>query len=453
LISRREVGVERKGVLLVIDARTGAVEDGRPVREYDVQRRLLDADVVDRTDVERHWLAARVADRLGMPAGLTVLAALRLPRYRAVYCDSELYGILLSALVWLTRRRTAVFFLAHWPTRRAKAVVLGRLGAHRGTAGIFVHASALIDRLTAMGVPPAKLHLLPIAVDTTFWSPRGAQWDGPDYFSSAGVELRDYPTLVSALRGLPDVHARVAASSPYSRHGNTLDGQDAPPNLERVDCDTVGLRDVYETSLFVVVPVVESEIGAGLTTIAEAMSMGKAVITSRAEGQADTLAISGPTSAAHRNARPPEVWCAPPDWPWRIQTSPDPPACTSLPVTLDACATRCATWWTTRWWQRRWAAAAAALRAGPGGGALRGSDRRGDPRRTRSRTPPGPTDDGRRPERDRHGLGRRSVSSAPRLSVVIPAPGAVCHRAVPGRAVSPGAGRRGGGRRRRQRVH
>jgi glycosyltransferase involved in cell wall biosynthesis len=164
------------------------------------------------------------------------------------------------------------------------------LGAHRGTAGIFVHASALIDRLSAMGVPPAKLHLLPIGVDTSFWSPRGVQWDGSDYISSAGVELRDYPTLISALRDLPDVHARVAASSPYSRHGNTLDGQSLPANLERVDCDTVGLRDVYECSLFVVVPVVESEIGAGLTTIAEAMSMGKAVITARAEGQADTLA-------------------------------------------------------------------------------------------------------------------------------------------------------------------
>ena len=282
--------MKRKDVLLVIDAVTGAAEDGRPTREYDVQRRALGADVIDRTDVERHWLASRVAHRLGTPAALTVLAALRLPKYRAVYCDSELYGILLSALVWVTRRRTAVFFLAHWPTRRSKALVLGRLGAHRGTAGIFVHASALIDRLTAMGVPPAKLHLLPIAVDTAFWSPRGATWDGPDYFSSAGVELRDYPTLISALRDLPDVHARVAASSPYSRHGNTLDGQDAPANLERVDCDTVGLRDVYESSLFVVVPVVESEIGAGLTTIAEAMSMGKAVITSRAEGQADTLA-------------------------------------------------------------------------------------------------------------------------------------------------------------------
>jgi glycosyltransferase involved in cell wall biosynthesis len=279
-----------KRVLLVIDADTRAPEVGRPVREYVVQRRLLDAHVVDRGDVAAHRLSSWVARRWGVPAGLTILAALRLPRCRAVYCDSEFYGIVLALLVRLTPLRTRIYFLAHHPTRPAKAWVLGRLGAHRGVAGIFVHASSLVDRLTAMGVPAAKVHLLPIAVDTTFWSPRGVQWSGPDYLSCAGVELRDYPTLVQAMRELPQVHARVAASSPYSRHGNSLDGLDLPPNLERVDCDTAGLRDVYEGSLFVVVPVVESEIGAGLTTIAEAMSMGKAVITSRAEGQSDTVA-------------------------------------------------------------------------------------------------------------------------------------------------------------------
>jgi len=278
-----------KRVLLVIDADTRALEGDRPIREYVVQRRLLDAQVVDRGDVATHRLSSWVARRWGMPAGLTVLAALRLPRCRAVYCDSEFYGIVLGLLVRCTPLRTKVYFLAHHPTRRSKAWALGRLGAHRGVAGIFVHASSLVDRLTAMGVPAEKVHLLPIAVDTDFWSARGATWSGPEYLSCAGVELRDYPTLVEAMRGLPEVHARVAASSPYSRHGNSLDGLQLPANVERVECDTSGLRDVYECSLFVVVPVVDSEIGAGLTTIAEAMAMGKAVITSRAEGQSDTV--------------------------------------------------------------------------------------------------------------------------------------------------------------------
>jgi len=276
-------------VLLVIDADTRAPRESFPVREYDVQRRLLDADVIDRNDVAAHWLASRVGRRFGTPAGLMVLASMRLRRYRAVYCDSEMYGIVLSLLVKLTPLRTAVFFLAHWPTRRTKAFVLCTLRAHRGTAGVFVHTSALVERLTATGVPRDKVHLLPIAVDTDFWSPQGARSSASDFVSSAGVELRDYATLATALRGLPEVRARVAASSPYSRHGNSIDGLELPSNFERVHCDTLGLRDEYESSLFVVVPVVESEIGAGLTTIAEAMSMGKAVITSRAEGQSDTL--------------------------------------------------------------------------------------------------------------------------------------------------------------------
>lgn len=280
--------MRRGDVLLVVDADTRSGVRG-PVREYEVQRRLLDADVLDRRDVTNHWLASRLAARAGNGAGLTLLAALRLRRYRAVYCDSEYAGILLSLLVLLTPLRTRVCFLAHWPTRKAKSVVLGRLRAHRGTSAIVVHSSSLVDRLCALGVPRDKIHLLPIAVDTRFWSPPAGVAVAPATVSSAGVEMRDYPTLVAAAEADPGVDYLVAAASPYSRHGNSLDGLDLPANLHRVDCDTPGLRTLYAGSAFVVVPVRETEIGAGLTTIAEAMAMGKAVITSRVEGQSDTI--------------------------------------------------------------------------------------------------------------------------------------------------------------------
>ena len=275
-------------VLLVIDADTHRSRPG-PAREYDVLRQRLQADVVDRSDIARSPVARVVQRRFGTPAALTLLAARRMWRYGTVYCDSEFYGLLLSLLVRLSPLRTRVFFLAHWPTRSFKVLLLGRLRAHRGSAGILVHATSLQERLVALGVPAAKVHVMPIAVDVDFWSPHGYQWEGPAYVSSAGVELRDYPTLVQALRSLPDVRARLAASSPYSRHGNSLDGLELPANVERVDCDTLGLRDVYEGSALVVVSLFDSEIGAGLTTIAEAMAMGKAVVTSRAVGQSDTV--------------------------------------------------------------------------------------------------------------------------------------------------------------------
>lgn len=282
--------LERRSVLLVVDGRTRAPQDGqRPDHAFEMLRARLDADVLDRDDVEAHWLAAKAAHRLGWPAGLTLLAALRARRYRVVHCDAESYGIILSLLVAWTPLRTSVLFVGHWPTRRAKSFLLGTLRAHRGAAGIIVQSSAVRRRLLALGVPARKVHEVPLAVDTSFWSPGRAVWHGPRYVASAGVELRDYPTMVSAMRALPQAAARVAAASAYSRHGNSLDGLDLPANVERVECTTAELRDLYDTSEFVVVPLVENETSAGLTTIVEAMSMGKAVICTRTEGQSEAV--------------------------------------------------------------------------------------------------------------------------------------------------------------------
>jgi glycosyltransferase involved in cell wall biosynthesis len=49
-------------------------------------------------------------------------------------------------------------------------------------------------------------------------------------------------------------------------------------------------RDMYAASAFVVMPLVEVDFQAGITTILEAMAMGRAVICSRVAGQTDTVA-------------------------------------------------------------------------------------------------------------------------------------------------------------------
>ena len=276
-------------ILLVINAETRAARTGRPKREFDVLRERLDADVIDRDDVRRHWFGRHVAAYVGMPAALALLAAVRIRRYRAVHCDAESHGILLSLLIAWTPLRTRVSFVGHWPTTRRMVLALKYLRAHHGATAILVNTSEVLRKLVQSGVPSGKLHLIPIAVDTSFWSPSGATWQGPDYICSAGVEVRDYPTLVAAAGLVPEALVRIAASSPYSRHRNSLDGLALPANVERVDCSTEGLRDLYETCAFVVVPLNDSDSAAGLTSISEAMSMGKAVICSRARGQSDSI--------------------------------------------------------------------------------------------------------------------------------------------------------------------
>ena len=284
-------GRSAAATLLVIDAHVRAPRHGRALRDYDVLHDVTGADVVDRDDVAGHLLARTVARLLGRPAGLALLAAVRAPRYDAVYCDAESYGLLLGLLAVLLRWRTRVTVLMHMPRHPAKRMLLRTFGAHRGMAAIVVNGSAVRDELhQQLGVPSAKIHIVPMAVDVDFWSDeRAARGSRPPCVASAGQEFRDYPTLVAAARPL-DVQVRIAAGSPYSTRPDTLSGLDLPPNVEQVRCDTPGLRDVYAGSALVVVPLSDVVSVAGVTTIVEAMAMGKCVVTTRSLGQADTVA-------------------------------------------------------------------------------------------------------------------------------------------------------------------
>ena len=52
----------------------------------------------------------------------------------------------------------------------------------------------------------------------------------PRMICSAGLEWRDYPTLIEAVTGM-DVEVRLAAASPWSKHRNETENRDLPPNV------------------------------------------------------------------------------------------------------------------------------------------------------------------------------------------------------------------------------
>ena len=105
---------------------------------------------------------------------------------------------------------------------------------------------------------------------------------------AVGLERRDYPTLITAVEGI-DVDVVVAAASPWSKQRSTAHGVELPPNVIVEPFDQHGLRDLYRSAAFVVVPLQETDFQAGITTILEAMSMGRAVVCSRTSGQTDTI--------------------------------------------------------------------------------------------------------------------------------------------------------------------
>jgi glycosyltransferase involved in cell wall biosynthesis len=86
-----------------------------------------------------------------------------------------------------------------------------------------------------------------------------------------------------------DVEVVLAAASPWSKRSSQLDGATLPSNVRIEQLDLHQLRQLYADASLVVVPLVETDFQAGVTTILEAMSMAKAVVCTRTVGQSDII--------------------------------------------------------------------------------------------------------------------------------------------------------------------
>lgn len=110
---------------------------------------------------------------------------------------------------------------------------------------------------------------------------------------SVGLEFRDYPTLMKAVKGL-DVHVVVAAGSPWSKREDSTAGEEIPKNVTVRRFTQYDLRQVYGDCNFMVMPLYNVDFQAGVTAILEAMAMSKAVICSQTPGQTDVV-VEGET--------------------------------------------------------------------------------------------------------------------------------------------------------------
>ena len=150
----------------------------------------------------------------------------------------------------------------------------------------------LIEQL---GFPSDRVYLVRHFVDQLFYSPRAAE---EDTICSVGAEMRDYTTLIEAMRGtglrchIAADHVRVPGRIRLAADRRV------PANAFAIPADakvTIGrktlpeLRDLYARSRFVVVPLLPSESDNGVTVILEALAMGKPVICSRTHGQVDVV--------------------------------------------------------------------------------------------------------------------------------------------------------------------
>ena len=144
------------------------------------------------------------------------------------------------------------------------------------------------------GIAPEKVFTLLNPVDTVFFDPKLCEpSDEADsgYIFSCGLENRDYTTLVKAAEA-SDLKFVVQATGYFEEN---LDALDRLENLElrqeRVSFER--LRQMYQNSAFVVVPLNPVDYAAGVNGILEAMAMGKAVIAMQSPGLKEYIEVEG----------------------------------------------------------------------------------------------------------------------------------------------------------------
>jgi len=247
---------------------------------------ILDYNAVDRETAPAIQLARKCG---GRDAALAALAFSRRKNYDAIFSNGENVGVPLALMMAGWPQGVGHVTIGHRLSTGKKQIFFQFLKAQRRLDKIFVYAQSQYDwGLDRLRIAPEKLALIPFHADDHFYHPLSTPVN-PNQICSAGLEWRDYPTLIEAVVSMPDLSVKLAAASPWSKHEDQTAGRALPPNVDARRYDYDALRSLYAESSFVVVPLRETDFQAGVTTILEAMAMGRAVIATRTTGQTDVI--------------------------------------------------------------------------------------------------------------------------------------------------------------------
>ncbi|MBK9055161.1 MAG: glycosyltransferase family 4 protein [Chloroflexi bacterium] len=279
----------------------------RPRADYMLMAETFNADLLDydRARPQAGWFG-RLLEKLGGPNLMLAWVCFRLnPRYRVIFTDGEQVGIFLalfSKFLGWGRGRARHLMIVHILSVGKKMLFFDWLRVHSHIDTFFCYSTWQQQFIQQRWhIPPERVVFTPFMVDSHFFNPAAlpnAPITNPPITTtpticSVGLEFRDYPTLMDAVRGL-DVHVIIAAGSPWSKRSDSTADQSIPPNVTVRRFSQHELRQVYADSRFVVMPLYNVNFQAGVTAILEGMAMGKAIICTRTPGQTDVV-VEGET--------------------------------------------------------------------------------------------------------------------------------------------------------------
>jgi len=272
------------------------IEAGKhPRADYFALAQELNADIASFASINNYpGIAARaMALLLGKRLALAIAGFLESRRYKLIFVSGEDIAIPLCAMLRLRRNRPEVITIAHRLTPLKKRIPWILLDLQQTISKAVVYSKTQREfAVSNLLLPEQKVIQIPFQADHLFFKPNPAIAE-KHQICSAGLEWRDYPTLIEAVRNL-DVSVKIAAASLWSKHRDETRRRRLPPNVEARPYKYPELRTLYAESKIVVVPLYETDFQAGITTVLEAMAMAKPVIVSRTSGQTDTI-VDGET--------------------------------------------------------------------------------------------------------------------------------------------------------------
>jgi glycosyltransferase involved in cell wall biosynthesis len=279
----------------------------RPLADYIAMARTFEADLLDYNAARRRTGATgRLLEKIGGANLMLAWACFQQRRrYRVLFTDGEQVGIPLALMMKAAglprvaqRGRPHHLMIGHNLAVGKKKPFFDWAGVQSHIDHIFVYATwqkQFAEERWPM--KPEQVVFTPFMVDHHFFSMAElvrteALWQleaqSKPIICSVGLEFRDYPTLLTAVRGL-DVQVVIAAASPWSRRSDSTAGREIPANVLVRRFTQYQLRHLYALSAFMVMPLYNVNFQAGVTAILEAMAMEKAVLCSRTPGQTDVI--------------------------------------------------------------------------------------------------------------------------------------------------------------------
>ena len=263
-----------------------------PRSEFHVFAELYNTDLVTFEDIVEGGVLARNLARFGRRVPAVAIAALKhIPSYRALLTTGENVGFAAALYSRLARVNVPINVITHgsfFGSRYMNPVAFA-LRSNRNVRYLTLCESLRMQMVSRFGFSESLVVNTGYGVDTEFFTPRVLETKSRPIIASAGAATRDYRTLLAATHDL-EVDVRIAADSTWFPAAVDISRDRLPSNCEAKSYgDHLRLRELYASAAFVVVPLYPAFHACGLAVIAEAMAMGKAVITTKISGRSDFI--------------------------------------------------------------------------------------------------------------------------------------------------------------------